>query len=173
MPIHYPEFIVGRFDQPGYTIFPALLRPQSQGRIALHSTDPTQPPAIYANYLDQPEDIQTLVEGVKLARRMGQAKAFAPFIEAETHPGPQVQSDQEIADYLRTRVTTIFHPVGSCRMGHDAMAVVDDQLRVYGTDGLRVVDASVMPTTVGGNTNAPTIMVAEKIADMMLHNGNV
>ena len=106
------------------------------------------------------------LEGVKLAHHPGQGTAFAPFIGAEINS--PVQSDQEIADFVRASTTTIFHPVGSCHMGNDVMAVVDNQLRVYGTESLRVVDGSVMPTTVGGNTNAPIIMIAEKIVDTMV-----
>lgn len=108
-----------------------------------------------------------LVEGVKLARRLAQAKAFAPFYEMETHPGPQTQSDAELVAYIRNNAESIFHPVGTCKMGHDDLAVVDEQLRVHGIEGLRVVDASIMPTIISGNTNAPVIMIAEKAADLL------
>ncbi len=111
--------------------------------------------------------MQVLVEGVKIARKLGEARAFAPFRDVETHPGPQVQSDEEIAEYIREYVETIYHPVGTCKMGNDSMAVVDAHLRVRGVEGLRVIDASIMPTVVGGNTNAPTIMIAEKAADLI------
>jgi choline dehydrogenase len=141
--------------------------PQSRGRLVLRSTDPTQHPAIHANYLSREADLQTLIEGVKLARDLGQTKAFAPFYQEEIMPGPGVQSDKEIADYLRNNVESIYHPVGACKMGHDDLAVVDEQLRVRGVEGLRVVDASIMPTIVNANTNAPTIMIAEKGADLL------
>jgi choline dehydrogenase len=151
----------------GYTLVPILTNPQSRGHLTLRSTDPTQYPAIYANYLSSETDLQTLVKGVKLARRLSQTKAFAPFYEVEEIPGPHIQSDKEIVEYIRNNVQSTYHPVGTCKMGHDALAVVDDQLRVHGVEGLRVVDASIMPTIVNGNTNAPVIMIAEKIADQL------
>ena len=122
-------------------------------------------PAIFANYLANEEDIKKLVKGIALVRSLNQTKAFAPFYEGNARPGPQIQSDKEMVEFIRNNLQTMFHPVGTCKMGHDNLAVVDEQLRVYGIEGLRVVDASIMPTIVNGNTNAPTIMIAEKIAD--------
>ena len=107
---------------------------------------------------------------MKLVRRLAQTTSFARYTERETIPGSQVQSDAQIVEFLRENVRTISHPVGTCKMGHDEMAVVDEQLRVRGVEGLRVVDASIMPIIPHGNTNAPTIMIAEKVADMIAHN---
>lgn len=152
----------------GYTIGPTMVCPRSTGAITLRSTDPTQYPAIAANYLDRETDLRVLIEGVKLARRLGQSGAFDAYRGAETLPGPQASSDEEIAAFIRAYAETLYHPVGTCKMGGDEQAVVDDQLRVRGVEGLRVVDASIMPTIVNGNTNAPTIMIAEKAADLLI-----
>jgi len=166
-PVFYINHGLTPVEQHGYTIGPTLVTPQSRGHLALRSTDPTEHPAIHANYLASEADVQALVEGVKIARRLGQTKAFASFHDVETLPGPQVQSDKEITAYLRSTVETLYHPVGTCKMGHDPLAVVDEQLRVHGIEGLRVIDASIMPTIINGNTNAPTIMIAEMAADML------
>jgi choline dehydrogenase len=125
---------------------------------------------IQANYLSESADVQVLVEAVKLARRRGHANAFPLSDRADAHPGPQVQRDEEIVEYIRDNVQSMFHPVGTCKMGHDTMAVVDDQLRVRGIDGLRVIDASIMPAIVSGNINAAVIVIAEKGADLVAHN---
>ncbi len=166
-PVYYLNhgFTVPEGD--GYTIGPCILHPRSRGYIALRSTNPTEAPVIQPNYFADETDMQTLVEGVKIARKLGETQAFSPFRDAETYPGPQVQSDEELAEYIRNHVETLYHPVGTCKMGNDSMAVVDAHLRVRGVEGLRVVDASIMPTVVGGNTNAPTIMIAEKAADLI------
>lgn len=132
------------------------------------SADPFAPPRIDPNYGADPEDLSVLREGVKLCRRIVHAKAFDSYRGVEYFPGPTVADDAALADYVRGSLETLYHPVGTCKMGHDEMAVVDDTLRVRGMDGLRVVDASIMPKIVGGNTNAPTIMIAEKAADMIL-----
>ncbi len=151
----------------GYTFGATLVSPQSRGRLTLRAADPTQPPSILANYLASDVDMQVLIEGVKLARRLAHTQAFKPFCDVEMLPGSQLQSDEEIARYIRDTVETLYHPVGTCKMGMDEQAVVDDQLRVRGVEGVRVVDASIMPTIVNGNTNAPTIMIAEKAADLI------
>ena len=166
-PVYYLNhgFTVPEGD--GYTIAPCILHPQSRGYIALRSTNPAEAPIIQPNYFADEADMQVLVEGVKIARKLGKTQAFAPFRDVETHPGPQVQSDEEIAEYIRNYAETLYHPVGTCKMGNDSMAVVDADLRVRGVEGLRVIDASIMPTVVGGNTNAPTIMIAEKVADVI------
>ncbi|HAE82282.1 MAG TPA: choline dehydrogenase [Ktedonobacter sp.] len=166
-PVYYLNhgFTVPEGD--GYTIAPCVLHPQSRGYIALRSANPTEAPLIQPNYFADEADMQALIEGVKVARKVGEAQAFAPYRDVETHPGPRVQSDEEIAEYIRNFVETLYHPVGTCKMGNDAMAVVDASLRVHGVAGLRVIDASIMPTVVGGNTNAPTIMIAEKAADLI------
>ena len=149
----------------GFSIATVQTSVQSRGHLTLRSPDPTQHPAIYANYLSAEEDLQALVEGVKIVRRLAQTKAYAPFYEREEIPGPQFQSDNQIIEFLRTNLQTMFHAIGTCKMGNDVMAVVDERLRVHQIESLRVVDASIMPTIPNGNTNAPTIMIAEKIAD--------
>ncbi len=166
-PIAYVNHGLTPPDSHGYTLGPTLVTPHSRGRITLHSADPSQHPAIFANYLSHDADMHVLVEGTKLARRLAHTKAFAPFHDVETLPGPQVQSDKDIIDYIRRTVETIYHPAGTCKMGSDSLAVVDEQLRVRGIEGIRVVDASIMPTVVNGNTNAPTIMIAEKASDLI------
>jgi len=153
--------------QQGYSLHVCDLRPKSRGEIRLESRDPLAHPAIEPNYLDEPEDLEKLVAGFKAARRVLAAPAFDPYRGREIAPGPAVQSDDEIRDFIRCKAETIYHPVGTCRMGNDPQAVVDAELRVRGVEALRVVDASVMPLLVGGNTNAPTIMIAEKAADLI------
>jgi choline dehydrogenase len=162
------QLIFGPFFLPpvqgnGYTVIVVLATPQSRGWIKLRSSDPTQHPAIVANYLAKPEDGETLIKGIQLVRRLNQTKALAAFYQAEVYPGAQLQRAGELAEFVQA----FYHPVGTCKMGQDALAVVDEQLRVRGTAGLRVVDASIMPTIVNGNTNAATIMIAEKAADVI------
>ena len=156
--------------EDGFSLHLCQLRPESRGRIALASADPLADPLIYANYLSQPEDRRVMRECVKIGRDVASQAALDPYRAEELFPGRDVQSDAEIDAWIRATAETIYHPVGSCKMGADgdAMAVVDAQLRVRGLAGLRVIDASVMPTLVGSNTNAPTIMIAEKAADMLL-----
>lgn len=151
----------------GFTFHVCQLRPESRGKVGLKSADPMDDPAIFANYLATEEDRRALREGVKMMREVAKQPALAPYICGEHAPGPAVQTDAEIDAWIRRTGETIYHPVGTCRMGvaGDAMAVVDAECKVLGLQGLRVVDASVMPTLVGGNTNAPTIMIAEKISD--------
>jgi choline dehydrogenase len=122
---------------------------------------------IQPSYLSGDGDLQLLVGGVKLARQLAHASVFDPFRGAEVSPGPDAQSDGAIAEAIRATAETLYHPVGTCRMGGDPLAVVDASLRVHGVAGLRVVDASVMPTIVSGHTNAPTMMIAEKAADLI------
>jgi choline dehydrogenase len=154
-------------EKDGFTFHVCQLRPESRGRVGLRSADPMADPAIFANYLAAEEDRRALREGVKMMRKVAQQSALGPYITEEYAPGPAVQTDAEIDAWIKQTGETIYHPVGTCRMGADgdAMAVVDGECRVRGVAGLRVVDASVMPTLVGGNTNAPTIMIAEKISD--------
>jgi choline dehydrogenase len=153
----------------GFTFHVCQLRPESRGRVGLKSADPLADPAIFANYLSAEEDRRALREGVKMVRDVAAQAALDPYRGAEHAPGAEVKTDAEIDAWIRRTGETIYHPVGTCRMGApgDAMAVVDADLRVQGLEGLRVIDASVMPTLVGGNTNAPTIMIAEKIADVI------
>jgi len=159
------------FDNPeegnGLSLGATQLRPESRGRVTLRSADPTDDPVIDPNYLEADRDLDVLVEGVRRGREILRAEPFDEVRGAEVWPGEDVHSDAEIAEHVRETSHTVYHPVGTCKMGDDEMAVVDDRLRVRGVDGLRVVDASVMPTLVGGNTNAPTMMIAEKAADMM------
>ena len=152
----------------GFSIGPTGVRPRSRGRIALRSADPHAHPAIDPNYLADPADVASLVEGLKLGREIAAEASLDPFRSGELSPGADVTSDAGLARYVRETCETLYHPVGTCRMGPDADAVVDLELRVRGVDGLRVVDASVMPTIPNGNTNAPTMMLAERAADLML-----
>jgi choline dehydrogenase len=154
--------------QPGLTIAPCQLRPESRGHIRIKSPDATVYPSIFANYLSDPIDQQVAVAEIKWGRKIASQEALRPYIVNELLPGEVVQSDAEILEFARGAGTTIYHPVGTCQMGHGPNAVVDPQLRVHGVEGLRVVDASVMPRLVSGNTNAPTIMIAEKASDMIL-----
>ncbi len=151
----------------GMSCHACVLRPRSSGRVGLASADPLAAPRIDPNFLAEDDDLATLLAGFKAAREIMAADALAPWRGREMHT-EGVTSDDELAHILRQRADTIYHPVGTCRMGHDATAVVDSRLRVRGMDGLRVADASVMPTLIGGNTNAPTIMIAEKAAEMIL-----
>ncbi|MGY8872919.1 MAG: GMC family oxidoreductase [Pseudomonadales bacterium] len=150
-----------------FTASVCKLRPTSTGTIELKSANPEEYPAIHPNYLATEEDQKTAIEAIKATRRIIYAPALAPLIKEEHEPGLQYQTDEELLEYARNRATTIYHPTGTCKMGSDDMAVVNDRLQVYGVDGLRVVDASIMPIIVSGNTNAPTIMIAEKASDMI------
>jgi choline dehydrogenase len=143
------------------------LRPESRGEILLRAPDAATYPAIHANYLSSELDRRTLVEGLKLGRRIAARPAMRHWIEAEHLPGADVQGDAALLEHARRFGGSIFHPSGTCRMGQDAMAVVDSQLRVQGLSGLRVADASIMPTVVSGNTNAACIMIGEKAADLI------
>jgi len=154
--------------QPGLTIAPCQLRPESRGSIRIKSPDAGVYPAIVANYLSDPIDQQVAIAELKWGRRIASQPALAPYVVHEIMPGDAVASDAQLLEFARGAGTTIYHPVGTCAMGHGPRAVVDAQLRVHGIAGLRVVDASVMPRLVSGNTNAPTIMIAEKASDMIL-----
>jgi choline dehydrogenase len=151
----------------GVTIAPVLLQPRSVGRLTLRSRDPMEPPLIDPRYLSHPEDLEVLVAGVRRAREVFRAPALARTVTTPMEPGPGVETDADLADFVRRKAETLYHPVGTCRMGVDADAVVDPELRVRGISGLRVVDASVMPTLIRGHTNAPTIMIAERAADLL------
>jgi choline dehydrogenase len=153
---------------PGVTGNCVLLRPESRGYVRIKSADPRAAPAIHPNYLATQKDCETIVAGVSAMRRIFQAPAMARHIAEEIEPGRQCDNDGELLDFIRRRGSTTYHPVGTCRMGQDQKAVVDERLRVRGFAGLRVVDASIMPAVVSGNTNAATIMIGEKGADMIL-----
>jgi choline dehydrogenase len=154
----------------GFTVHVCQLRPESRGRVALRSADPLDDPAIFANYLSTDEDRRAIRAGFDIVRELAAQPSLAGITGAAVSPGPDVRSEADIDAWIRHSAETIYHPIGTCRMGPtgDPMAVVDETLKVVGIAGLRVVDASVMPTLVGGNTNAPTIMIAEKAADMIL-----
>ncbi len=154
--------------QHGYLINFYQLRPLSRGTSHIACSDPTAHPAIDPNYLADPADMRCMRDGVRLARNIGESTPLADCSAGEISPARDVRSDEEIDAWVRASANTIFHPVGTCRMGADGDSVVDAELRVRGIDGLRVADASVMPKIVGGNTSAPTIMVAERAADMLL-----
>jgi len=151
-----------------FTASMSPLRPQSRGSVRIRSADPADAPEIHYNYLNTPEDQRTAVAGLKLVRRIMSAAAIKPYVLEEYAPGARVRSDEDWLDYARDVGGTVYHPTSTCRMGQDPLAVVDERLRVRGVPGLRVVDASVMPSVVSGNTNAATVMVAEKGADMII-----
>ena len=132
----------------------------------MKSPDPFDAPAVHPNYLAAETDQRTIVAGLKLCRQILANPHMQHFIASEFQPGPEVQSDEQLLDYARRRGGTVYHPTSTCRMGSDPLAVVDAELRVRGIDGLRVADASIMPTVVSGNTNAATIMIGEKLADL-------
>jgi choline dehydrogenase-like flavoprotein len=160
-----PQDGLHRFS--GFTLIAYQLRPESRGEIRLKSANPADPPAMIPNYLSDPLDQQTIVAGLKLCRQVLAQPALARFVREEFQPGAAVQSGPELLDYARARGGTVYHPTSTCKMGVDTMAVVDPQLRVRGVEGLRVADASVMPAVISGNTNAATIMIGEKLADML------
>jgi choline dehydrogenase len=153
--------------QPGMSCGCSQMRPESRGWVAAVTPDPTAAPEIQPNYLADPIDQTTLVAGMRLARRIFDAPPLARFVAEETFPGVAAQTDEDLLDHARRTGSTIYHPIGSCRMGDDPSAVVDPSLRVAGVQGLRVIDASIMPIVTTGNTNAPTIMIAEKGAAMI------
>jgi choline dehydrogenase len=154
-------------DKPGMTAGIWQMRPLSRGYVEARSNRPADAPAINPRYLSEETDCRAVVGGLRMARRLFAAPALKKYVVAENLPGSNVQSDDELLDYARQYGSTVFHATCTCKMGPDAMAVVDDQLRVHGLDGLRVIDASVMPTVTSTNTNAPTIMIAEKGAAMI------
>lgn len=161
-----PQLAPPEFQATGpVSIFvPVLIQPQSRGYVRLRSVDPFDPPIINPNYLQMETDLQAYIKAIELCREIANTEAFAEFNDGEVAPG----LDADLEQYIRKYAETIWHPVGTCRMGRDALAVVDPQLKVYGVEGLRVVDASVMPTVTSGNTNAACVMIGEKAADMIL-----
>jgi choline dehydrogenase len=156
--------------QSGMTCYAHPMRPESKGHIHITAADPRQQPAINFNFLSSPIDAEVTVRAVRIARAVMTAPAMAPMQVTEMAPGRERTTDDEIIDWVKRAAETTYHPVGTCKMGTDAMAVVDPQLRVYGIAGLRVADASIMPTLTSGNTNAPSIMIGEKAADLVLQN---
>lgn len=170
-----PAFVIDhgrqRVKGHGLTINTCNLRPRSIGEVRLRSADPAVPPDINPNYLTDPYDWKISMEGFRWGRKILQAPSFMPYIKREHMPGSQLKSDEEIKDYIRQWAKTDYHPVGSCKMGDDSMAVVDTDLRLHGLDGLRVIDASIMPTLISGNTQATSIMIGEKGAHHVLAGG--
>src|SRR5437764_4934049 len=154
--------------QSGFTCYAHPMRPESKGHIHINSADPSRPPAINFNFLSSPPDAELTVRAIRIARAIMTAPAMAAFQVTEVAPGAGRTTDDEILDSVTQAAETTYHPVGTCKMGSDPMAVVDAQLRVHGIGGLRVADASIMPTLTSGNTNAPSIMIGEKAADMVL-----
>ena len=152
----------------GMTLLPTILQPKSTGYIGLKSSDVTDAPIIELNYFDNDYDKRFVVKAYRFAHQLLNSKSFEPYRTSILRPSRELESDDEILDWVLSNVDTCYHPVGTCKMGNDALAVVNDKLQVHGIEKLRVVDASVMPTIVSGNTNAPTIMIAEKGADLIL-----
>ena len=151
-----------------YSLHVCNLRPKSRGRITLNSRNPLDGVNIQANYLDHPEDMEKMVQGFKASKALLSAQAFDVYRGKAFEGFDELETDEEIKQYIRHHAESIYHPVGTCKMGQDEMSVVDAELNVHGIKGLRVVDASIMPTIVGANTNAPTIAIAEKAADIIL-----
>ncbi len=167
-PASYSDPILRDFDdEPGLTIGVYQTRPESKGSMHITAPDPRRQPHIVGNYLSLEYDRQITVAGFRQARAVMESDAMRPYVAREIHPGPGVDTDAEVLDYCRSTGAAVYHPIGTCRMGHDPMAVVDDQLRVHGLNGLRVIDASIMPAMPNGNTHAPTMMIAEKGADLI------
>ena len=174
-PLSYTKAPPGKRPMMRPDPFPAFLissnptRPTSRGHLAIRSADPFEAPEIHPNYLATEDDRRAMIDGIRLVRRIAAAPSLASVIETEVLPGPDAVTDDDLAAFVREQSWTVFHPCGTCRMGQDpAGAVVDPRLRVHGISALRVVDASIFPTIPTGNTNAPTIMVAEKAAGMIL-----
>ena len=165
-PRHPTELVLDRF--PGFGIGTFALRPDSTGSVHIRSGDPDAPPAIEANYLADARDRKTSVAALRLARRIAEQPALAKLIVREVRPGPEAQSDEALLEHIAKLGATSYHPIGTCKMGSDAMAVVDRELRVHGITGLRVADASIMPTMVSSNTNAPSFLIGERCADFLL-----
>lgn len=152
----------------GFTMSVCQLRPESRGYVRIVSADPNQPPSMQPNYLSTELDRQTVIAGVRYTRKLAATGPLKDLIKREHLPGIEAQSDEQILEFCRQYGATIFHPSGTCKMGSDPLAVVDSRLRVHGLQGLRVVDCSIMPTLVSGNTNVPVVMIAEKASTMIL-----
>lgn len=153
---------------PGFVLHICHLRPESRGRVLLKSADPFSDAVIHSNYFEKEKELNALVRGVKLCREILSQNAMKAYHGGEESPGPKVQNDAQIREWILNNVETVYHTAGSCKMGNDAMAVVDDELRVHGMERLRVIDSSIMPTITGSNIHAPTVMIAERGADMIL-----
>jgi choline dehydrogenase len=163
-PAYYVEHGFVRPPGHGFSIGPTLIAPASRGRLTLRSAQPLAPPLICGNHLSEASDMKALVAGLKLAREIAAAPAFVSYRGAEYMPGAATKTDQDLENHTRSMVELLYHPCGTCKMGKDDQSVVDPELRVRGVSGLRVADASVMPTIPRGNINAPTIMIAERLS---------
>jgi len=162
-PAHFVNHGFTKFNGYGFSLGVTLIQPKSRGYLKINSKDALQPPIIQPNYLSEETDVQVLVKGLKLARKIANASPFDQFRGEEILPG----LGKDMIEYIREKVESLYHPVGTCKMGQDSISVVNSNLQVYGVEGLRVVDASIMPKIVRGNTNAPTIAIAEKAADLL------
>jgi choline dehydrogenase len=176
--IHFLPFSTDKMGEKlhsfsGFSASVCQLRPESRGSLRIRSADPAVAPEIRINYLATETDRTANVEGLKILRRILQAPALKPYVVEEVEPGVKVATDEELLSFCRQRGSTVYHPTSTCRMGNDPLAVVDQRLKVRGIEGLRVIDASVMPDLVSGNTNAPVIMIAEKASDMILQDARV
>ena len=171
--IHFIPFSTDKMGEKlhpfsGFSASVCQLRPESRGTLRIKSADPSQPPEIRINYLATETDRRAFIDGLKILRGIMAAPALKPYSVEEVYPGAKVVSDDDLLEFCRKTGSTVYHPTSTCRMGNDPLAVVDQRLKVRGIEGLRVVDASVMPDLMSGNTNAPTIMIAEKASDMIL-----
>src|SRR6266478_3295749 len=171
--IHFLPFSTDKMGEKlhsfsGFSASVCQLRPESRGSLRIKSAEPTVPPEIRINYLATETDRAAFIEGLKVLRKILSAPALKPYVAEEVAPGPRISSDEELLSFCRRTGSTVYHPTSTCRMGNDPLAVVDQRLRLRGIEGLRVVDASIMPDLMSGNTNAPTIMIAEKASDMIL-----
>jgi choline dehydrogenase len=171
--IHFIPFSTDKMGEnlhsySGFTASVCQLRPESRGSLRIRSADPAAPPEIRINYLATETDRAAFIDGIRILRRILGAPALKAYCSEEVHPGPNVTSDDDVLEFCRQTGSTVYHPTSTCRMGDDPLAVVDQRLKVRGIEALRVVDASIMPDLMSGNTNAPTIMIAEKASDMIL-----
>jgi choline dehydrogenase len=166
-PVYHVDHGFVRPPGHGFTLGPTLVAPTSRGRLMIRSSDPAAPPHIYGNFLTHAAELKALIYGLKLARDIARAHAFDPYRGPEFMPGEATKTDAQMEAYVRAKVELLYHPCATCKMGEDDGAVVDSELRVRGVTGLRVADASVMPVVPRGNTNAPTIMIAERCATFM------
>jgi choline dehydrogenase len=162
---------MGLDPYPGFSIGCYVLRPESQGSVHIRTPQASDHPQIRANYLAAEHDMRTIVAALRMIRKIAAQPALAPYVVRETRPGPQASTDDALLDHARATGMTSYHPIGTCRMGRDERAVVDARLKVHGIEGLRVCDASIMPTMVASNTNAPSIMIGEKASDLVLEDG--
>ena len=157
----------------GMSCHSCLLRPKSRGEVTLESADPFADPLIDPKFLSHPDDVKDMIDGYKIMMKVLNTEPFSKYIQEHTQRPVDVNDDADIELAIREDADTVYHPVGTCKMGNDDMSVVNNRLKVHNMNNLRVVDASIMPTLVGGNTNAPTIMIGEKASDMIIEDWNI